>query len=208
MLGYPGLSPDTALPFDSQQWSWTLPAVVGPAPLKQLELPLPIRALLVRRGFRQLEDALALLEPTALPAAEDHFPDLSKATQRLVRACNQGESLAVCGDYDADGMTSTALLLRAFTPLGAHPITTIPSRMEDGYGLNPSMVMRLHNQGIRCLVTVDNGGRGEALRCAADLGMDVIVTDHHAIPKQPAPMWALIHPATTPDQSPIAVLQV
>ena len=180
-----------------------LPAVVDPSPLQELELPLPLRSLLSRRGFNRLEDAEALLHPTPLPEPEDHFPDLIRATERLVEACRNGERIAVCGDYDADGMTSTALLLRALMPLGAEPIAAIPSRMEDGYGLNPSMVKRLHSEGIRSLVTVDNGvSASEALHCAADLEMDVIVTDHHTIPADPAPMWALIHPARTPENSP------
>ena len=106
-----------------------LPAVVDPSPLQELELPLPLRSLLSRRGFNRLEDAEALLRPTALPAPEDHFPDLTRATERLVQACRNGEQIAVCGDYDADGMTSTALLLRALRPLGADPIAAIPSRI-------------------------------------------------------------------------------
>lgn len=180
-----------------------LPAVVDPSPLRELDLPLPLRTLLSRRGFKRLEDAESLLQPRSLPDPEDHFPDLSRATQRLVQACRDAEQVAVCGDYDADGMTSTALLLRALKPLGADPVAAIPSRMEDGYGLNPSMVKRLHNDGIRSLVTVDNGvSASDALHCAADLGMDVIVTDHHTIPAVTAPMWALIHPARTPENSP------
>ena len=103
-----------------------LPAVVDPSPLQELELPLPLRSLLSRRGFNRLEDAEALLHPTALPKPEDHFPDLTRATERLVEACRNGERIAVCGDYDADGMTSTALLLRALMPLGAEPIAAIP----------------------------------------------------------------------------------
>ena len=81
-------------------------------------------------------------------------------------------------------MTSTALLLRALQPLGAKPEPAIPSRMEEGYGLNPAMVDRLHGKGIRLLVTVDNGvAAAEALQRARELSMDVIVTDHHTIPE-------------------------
>ena len=177
--------------------------MVDPDPLPGLELPLPLRALLRRRGFRSVEEAKQFLIPTSLPEAELHFPDLKKATNRLVEACQNNETVAICGDYDADGMTSTALLLRALGPLGAAPRAAIPSRMEEGYGLNPSMVDRQHRDGVKILVTVDNGvAASAALRRAADLGMEVIVTDHHTIPDKPAPMTALIHPATTPDGSP------
>ena len=75
----------------------------------------------------------------------------------MVKACRSRERVAICGDYDADGMTSTALLLRALAPLGAEPEPAIPSRMEEGYGLNPAMVQRLYDDGVRLLVTVDNG---------------------------------------------------
>ena len=177
--------------------------MVDPDPLPGLELPLVLRALLQRRGFRAVDAAKQFLIPTALPEADLHFPDLKKATDRLVEACKHNETVAICGDYDADGMTSTALLLRALAALGAAPRAAIPSRMEEGYGLNPSMVDRQHRDGVQILVTVDNGvAASAALRRAAELGMEVIVTDHHTIPDQPAPMTALIHPATTPEGSP------
>ena len=181
---------------------WVLPTVVEVQPLKEIDLPLPLRSMLRRRGFDH-SDVLDLLEPATLPDPCDHFPDLSEAVQRICRACRDAEPLAVCGDYDADGMTSTALLLRAFQPLGARPTAAIPSRMDEGYGLNPAMVNRLHGDGIRLLVTVDNGvAAKEALERAHALEMDVIVTDHHTIPAEPAPMTALLHPATTPEDSP------
>lgn len=177
--------------------------MVDPDPLPGLALPLPLRALLQRRGFRAVDAAKQFLIPTSLPEADLHFPDLKKATDRLVKACEHNETVAICGDYDADGMTSTALLMRALSALGAAPRAAIPSRMEEGYGLNPSMVDRQHRDGVQILVTVDNGvAASAALRRAAELGMEVIVTDHHTIPDQPAPMTALIHPATTPEGSP------
>ena len=177
--------------------------MVDPDPLPGLELPLPLRALLQRRGFRAVDAAKQFLIPTSLPEADLHFPDLKKATDRLVEACEHNETVAICGDDDAEGMTSTALLLRALAALGAAPRAAIPSRMEEGYGLNPSMVDRQHRDGVQILVTVDNGvAASAALRRAAELGMEVIVTDHHTIPDQPAPMTALIHPATTPEGSP------
>ena len=181
---------------------WVLPTVVEFPPLQEIDLPLPIRAMLRRRGFDH-STVLELLEPKELPDPCNDFPDLERAVARVCLACERQEALAVCGDYDADGMTSTALLLRALEPLGARPQAAIPSRMDDGYGLNTSMVNRLHEQGIRLLVTVDNGvAAREALERARELEMDVIVTDHHTIPADPAPMTALLHPATTPEGSP------
>ena len=106
--------------------TWVLPAVVDARPWPRLSLPLPLRTLLLRRGLN--EDAVAdLVTPPDLPDACSHFPDLAIAVDRICQACEHGEALAVCGDYDADGMTSTALLLRALQPLGAKPEPAIPS---------------------------------------------------------------------------------
>ena len=177
--------------------------MVEPSPLRGLELPLALRCVLRRRGFSSRSEAESFLTPGELPPASEHFPDLNLARARLIKACRAKERVAVCGDYDADGMTSTALLLRALAPLGADPVPAIPSRMDEGYGLNPAMVHRLHNDGVRLLVTVDNGvAAREALELASTLNMQVIVTDHHTIPTDRPPMTALIHPATTPDGSP------
>ncbi|MBL6801079.1 MAG: single-stranded-DNA-specific exonuclease RecJ [Synechococcus sp. BS307-5m-G37] len=182
---------------------WRLPRPIDGIPLDRIALPQPLKAVLYRRGLSKTEDVEALLSDQDPPAPHDHFPQLSQALARLQTACRTGESLAVCGDYDADGMTSTALLLRAFRCLGADPKAAIPSRMDDGYGLNPGMVEQLHSEGIRLLITVDNGvAAREALERAADLEVDVILTDHHTLPDQPPKAMALIHPATTPQDSP------
>ena len=187
----------------SPLWSWSLPEVITPSPLAEVDLPLPLRSLLQRRGIRTAEAAEHLLDPPELPDPEQEFPDLATAAARLAQACRSGESLAICGDYDADGMTSTALLIRALRPLGADAVAAIPSRMDDGYGLNTGMVERLQAEGIRLLVTVDNGVAAvAALERATELEVEVIVTDHHTIPVQRPPMAALIHPATTPESSP------
>ena len=157
----------------ARQQQWRLPRPIDGIPLDRIALPQPLRAVLYRRGFSTTEDVEALLSDQDPPAPHDHFPQLAPALARLQTACRTGESLAVCGDYDADGMTSTALLLRAFRCLGANPKAAIPSRMDDGYGLNPGMVEQLHAEGIRLLITVDNGvAAREALERAADLGTD------------------------------------
>lgn len=177
--------------------------MIEPDPLSGCDLPLPLRCLLKRRGIRTEQEAIDLLDPPVLPDPKTHFPDLKIAVERVSRACRNQEALAICGDYDADGMTSSALLLQALTPLGARPTVAIPSRSDDGYGLNPRMVQELHDAGIKILITVDNGvSARQALELARDLAMEVIVTDHHTIPENRPPMAALIHPATTPEASP------
>ena len=166
-------------------------------------LPPALVAVLQRRGVQSQAELESLLQPDPAPEAKAHFPDLEIAVQRLLQACREGQALAVCGDYDADGMTSTALLVGVLGRLGAKPQAAIPSRQSEGYGLNAAMVERLAEQNIRLLVTVDNGiSAREALERADALGLEVIVTDHHTIPPQRPPLLALLHPALTPPASP------
>ena len=190
---------------------WQLPPPLEPLELegKEMEafqaigLPDPLLTLLRRRGFVDAAGIAALLDPPQAPDPRRHFPDLPKAVNRLKAACKAAESVAICGDYDADGMTSTALLVGVLQRLGACPQAAIPSRQDDGYGLNVAMVERLAAAGVLLLITVDNGvSAGEALARAKELGVEVILTDHHTLPPEPPPCLALLHPACTPDQSP------
>ena len=186
---------------------WQLPNPIETNPLAGVNLSLPLRAVLARRGVNDQAAAAELLDPPEPPAAAKHFPDLTLAIRRLQSACRTSESVAICGDYDADGMTSAALLVSALQTLGAQSIAAIPSRMDEGYGLNTTMVKRLHDQGTRLLVTVDNGVSAEdALELAAELKMEVIITDHHTIPDPPPAVLALLHPARTPEHSPYRCL--
>ncbi|NQW39873.1 MAG: DHH family phosphoesterase, partial [Cyanobacteria bacterium] len=201
----PTWKPSLLPALDEQRWH--LPAPLAPGALSQAPaanpLPEALLAVLGRRGFTSPEQIGALLDPPAAPTAGRHFADLAKAVARLKRACGQGEQVAICGDYDADGMTSTALLVGVLQRLGARPIAAIPSRMDDGYGLNAAMVERLAEQGVALLVTVDNGVSAlEALERAEALGIEAILTDHHAIPDPLPPHLALLHPQRTPADSP------
>ena len=192
---------------DAQQQSppWRLPEPLPRGELHladQLQLPQALVAVLRRRGHSD-PAVVEILEPAPAPLPEEHFPDLPQAVARLQRAITRGETVAICGDYDADGMTSTALLMGVVQRLGGVATAAIPSRMEEGYGLNPAMVERLHGDGVGLLVTVDNGiSATAALEQAQALGVEVIVTDHHAIPAQRPPYLALLHPALTPPGSP------
>ena len=185
-----------------QRWQLPAPIQIDPA-LRSCGLSDPLLALLQRRGYGTEAAIESLLDPPEAPDPRRHFPDLAKAVQRLKQACKRQEPLAICGDYDADGMTSTALLVGVLNQLGARPQAAIPSRLDDGYGLNTGMVERLAGEGIRLLVTVDNGiAAHEALVRARELGLDVVVTDHHTLPPEPPPLLALLHPACTPEGSP------
>ncbi len=189
---------------------WQLPAPLpgpgenGPGDrFDALELPPELLAVLRRRGHLTPEEIGLLLDPPAAPDPRHHFAGLATAVERLRRSCGGGEPVAICGDYDADGMTSTALLMGVLQRLGARPVAAIPSRQEEGYGLNAAMVERLAADGVRLLVTVDNGiAAREALDRARELGVEVILTDHHTLPPEPPPCLALLHPACTPEGSP------
>ena len=186
---------------------WRLPQPIKGDPLPAVDLPLALKAVLFRRGLQGPEQVTWLLSDQPLPDASRHFPELSTALKRLKTACLNKESVAICGDYDADGMTSTALLMRALEAMGANPLAAIPSRMEDGYGLNRGMVEQLHADGVRLLVTVDNGvAAHEALERASELDLEVVLTDHHTLPANRPKALALIHPATTPKGSPYGCL--
>jgi len=179
-----------------------------PAPLPALEepfqgLPPELWAVMARRGLGDPASLAALLDPPEPPDPHSHFPDLERAVNRLALAAQQGESVAICGDYDADGMTSTALLTGLLQRLGAHPQPAIPSRQDEGYGLNQAMVERLAAGGAHLLITVDNGVSAlEALERAVSLGVEVILTDHHTLPETAPPCLALLHPSVTPPGSP------
>ncbi len=110
--------------------------------------------------------------------------------------------MAICGDYDADGMTSTALLINALNEMGFKTVAAIPSRIEDGYGLNTKMISKLQELGVKLVITVDNGINAfEAIDLANNLNIDVIITDHHQIKDSLPKSYALIHPHKTPSNS-------
>ncbi|MFM9072641.1 MAG: single-stranded-DNA-specific exonuclease RecJ [Cyanobium sp.] len=185
--------------------AWRLPP---PLPIQEgggssHGLPVELWAVLARRGQADAEAISALLNPPDPPDPFLHFPDLERAVSRLAQAAQKGEAVAICGDYDADGMTSTALLTGLLHRLGGRPQPAIPSRQEEGYGLNQAMVERLAAEGVTLLITVDNGvSAQEALERAAALGVQVILTDHHTLPEVSPPCLALLHPALTPPESP------
>ena len=140
-----------------------------------------IARLLCMRGFGDAETADRFLNPT-LEHLNDPFrlADMDKAIPRIERALAQREKIAIHGDYDVDGITSTVILRRALEMLGGDVIHFLPERMRDGYGLQPAAIERLQAQGVRLIISVDCGIRAaEAARRARDLGVDLIITDHH-----------------------------
>ncbi|MEL6222617.1 MAG: single-stranded-DNA-specific exonuclease RecJ [Cyanobacteria bacterium J06627_8] len=167
------------------------------------ELSPLLAQVLINREICTVEAAEIFLHPDqqTLPSPFDAFSDLKPAVEILSKAIAQHVKIAVCGDYDADGMTSTALLIRAMRQLGATLTYDIPSRMSEGYGINERIVEDFHQAGVGVLLTVDNGIAAYApIARARELGLSVIVTDHHDIPPTLPPANAILNPKlTSPD---------
>jgi len=123
------------------------------------------------------------------------LPDMEKTISRLYRALLSGEKIAVYGDFDVDGVTSTALMVQGLTSLGGIVIPYIPHRITEGHGLREGALDELHQQGINLIVTVDCGITDvEEARHAAKLGMTLIITDHHVTPPVLPTAYAIVNP--------------
>ncbi len=158
-------------------------------------LPLTARAL-VGRGLEQPAAAREFLHArlNALPDP-DLLPDMEVAVGRLVEALTKGERIAVHGDYDVDGITGTALLVETLRAFGAQVEYHIPLRMKDGYGLSGEAINRAAQAGCSLVLSVDCGVSAHAeAELAAELGIDLIVTDHHQPPPQLPQCLALVNP--------------
>ncbi|MFM7560527.1 single-stranded-DNA-specific exonuclease RecJ [Cylindrospermopsis raciborskii] len=156
-----------------------------------------IGQLLINRGMETPEIATRFINPECINLASplDEFPDLVASVELLASAIRNHEKIAICGDYDADGMTSTALLLRSLGSLGANIDYAIPSRMHEGYGINKRIVEEFHSEGVSLILTVDNGiAAFEPIARAKELGLKVIITDHHDLPPQLPVADAILNP--------------
>jgi single-stranded-DNA-specific exonuclease len=168
----------------------------------------PVTArLLCIRGLGETTKAQRFLSPS-LADLHDPFAlmDMAPAVERILGAIATKERIAIHGDYDVDGVTSTVILRRALELLGADVTHFIPERIRDGYGLQPASLDRLHAAGVRLVISVDCGIRGvEAALHARALGLDLIITDHHEPDTELPAALAVINPkrhdCTYPDKN-------
>ncbi|MBE9042834.1 single-stranded-DNA-specific exonuclease RecJ [Pleurocapsales cyanobacterium LEGE 10410] len=190
----------------NQRWQ-----IAKPQPERALELSvstglLPLVAqIIINRDIATPDAAHTYIEPESqsLPSPLAEFKDLKTSVELIEAAIADEEQIAICGDYDADGMTSTALLLRALKHLGAKVDYAIPSRMKDGYGINNRIVEEFAEHGVGLILTVDNGiSAYEPIARAIDLGLSVIITDHHDLPEKLPPADAILNPKLLSDSSP------
>lgn len=156
-----------------------------------------IREILISRGYDTSEKRLTFLNPEYETYTHDPFllPDMAAAVERLVRAHIGKERVVIYGDYDIDGLTATTLLLDAFASFGIRASAFIPNRFTEGYGLNSEAIERIAEGGAELIVTVDCGSLSfdEIVR-ARELGVDVIVTDHHSVADTMPDAVAVINP--------------
>ena len=186
---------------------WILPSPINEVEIDNCSINYTLQKVLSRRGLDLKNELDRYLTPSDLPNPEDHFNELSKATGRIIEACRRKEKIAICGDYDADGITSTVLLVELLSKLGAKPIPYIPSRQDDGYGLNIKMINEINKIDINLVITVDNGISAlKAINRSNELGIDLIITDHHKIPDFKIDVFAIIHPDRSPINSPYKYL--
>lgn len=145
----------------------------------------PVAALLaVIRGLKDEEEIEDFFDPNPFFTLDPFsLPDMDKAVERINRAIDSFECIAVFGDFDADGVTSTALLYTYFESKGANALWYIPDRHTEGYGLTVEAVEKLYDMGVKLIVTVDNGvSAHDAADRAYELGMELVITDHHKVP--------------------------
>ncbi|RJX35596.1 MAG: single-stranded-DNA-specific exonuclease RecJ [Desulfarculus sp.] len=162
-----------------------------------LGLPPLAGQLLCHRGISNPEAARAFLDPSLerLPPPEGML-GLEQALEVLIPALEQGLTIGVAGDYDADGITATALLVEFFGQCGAKVVWDLPHRLLDGYGFRPARAQRLAAAGAKVVVTADCGiSDHEGVAAAHELGLRVVVTDHHLVPPGPlVPAAAVVNP--------------
>ncbi|MEZ5320424.1 MAG: single-stranded-DNA-specific exonuclease RecJ [Vicinamibacterales bacterium] len=171
-----------------------------------LDAPPVIARLLCQRGLADPDAARRFLSPS-LDQLHDPFllAGMPAAVDRIRAAIARRERIVIHGDYDADGITSTVMLQRALELLGADVGHFVPDRLADGYGLQPATVERVVAEGARLIVSVDCGIRAsEAARRATELGVDLIITDHHEPEADIPPALAVLNPkrpdCTYPDK--------
>ena len=190
----------------NQRWQIATPQPEKATALSMATGLLPLVAqVIIERNIATPDEAHTYIEPESqdLPSPIDEFADLAKSVELIQEAIADDEAIAICGDYDADGMTSTALLLRALKHLGANVDYAIPSRMKDGYGINNRIVEEFAENGVGLILTVDNGiSAYEPIERAIELGLSVIITDHHDLPEKLPPADAILNPKLLKDNSP------
>ena len=151
---------------------------------QRYDLPMLIAMLLDIRGITEEDEIIDFLSNETLTASPFEIKDMDKAVERIQQAIEDGERICVYGDFDADGVTWTALLYSYLSDIGSDAMYYIPSREAEGYGMHRESIDRLYERGVKLIITVDNGVAAvDEVAYAKTLGIDTVITDHHAIPE-------------------------
>jgi len=151
--------------------------------------------VLYNRGIQTLADIEHFFYDKDIATDPFAFKDMRRAIDRITRAIKASEKIAVYGDFDADGVTATTLMMQVLKALKAHAYAYIPHRVDEGYGLNVEALEKLAAEGVTLVITVDCGIRSiEEVQAGNEAGLDIIVTDHHSIGHEIPPAYAIVNP--------------
>lgn len=168
-------------------------------------IPVPVAELMIKKGLETKED-IDLFFNGSLKSLRNPFDilDMEKAAERIAQAVMNHESICIYGDYDVDGVTATALMYIFLMQCGANVSYYIPNRLEEGYGLNKDAISEIHQRGTNLIITVDCGISAiDEVLLSKELGMDIIITDHHQPSKElPVAADAIINPMREKDLYP------
>lgn len=192
-----------------KRWRLTMPDEISVKEIqKELSISSVLAKILVTRGIASAEAAKKFMEvnPSGI-----HNPYLMKdmdiAVERIRKAIEAREKIMVYGDYDADGVTSTTVMVTVLEDLGADVSFKIPNRFNHGYGPNRELFEQAFHEGVKLIVTVDNGISGiDEVAFANSLGMEVIISDHHDIGETMPDALAIVHPRHPEGQYPFGEL--
>lgn len=159
-----------------------------------------VSKILTKRGIVSPEAVRAFLDPEwYMPTVPGELPGLDLTVQVLLDAVARGDEICVYGDYDADGVTSTALLVSLLRSLNAKVRYHVPDRFKEGYGMNEGVVRNLASDGVKVILTCDCGiSNAHEVKVAKELGLTVLITDHHMLPSELPPADTIVNPQMLP----------
>ena len=169
---------------------------------KQLEVTDFAAKVLLARGFTEQRKAFRFIHIHCYEDAPLNLKDMDKAVARINKAIDGDETVAIFGDYDADGLTATTLMFRCLTGFGLRVFCALPSREGSGYGLSSDIIDSFKEYGVSLIITVDNGVSAfDEVDYANSLGMDVVVTDHHVVHEKLPNAVAVVNPHRPDDET-------
>ena len=180
----------------TKEWSVRPPQDSAGQLASELRLPEFIAQVLINRDISTADRAQTFLTPKLTDLIEpERMPGAVQAARRIIQAVENGQKITIYGDYDVDGITSTTILWHLLTMLGASTEYYIPHRIDEGYGLNDEAIKQIAENGTNLIITVDCGITAvKEAALAGQLGMDIIITDHHKPSSQLPEATAIVHP--------------